>query len=115
MEILTKVTNNEIYKMLILDTVSNLAHGDKLSLSFKNHWAFPIPAYEMLVTGEQTGQLPEMMSKVSEYYQELHKNAVTRIKTFVEPILIIALTVIVGIIILSIIIPMFSLYESIQA
>lgn len=115
MEILTKVTDNEIYKMLILDTVSNLAHGEKLSLSFKNHWAFPIPAYEMLVTGEKTGQLPEMMAKVSEYYQELHKNAVTRIKTFVEPILIISLTVIVGIIVLSIIIPMFSLYQSIQA
>ena len=49
----------------------------------------------MLVTGEQTGHLPEMMSKVSEYYQELHKNAVTRIKTFVEPILIVSLTVIV--------------------
>lgn len=115
MEILTKVTNNEIYKMLILDTVSNLAHGEKLSLAFQNHWAFPIPAYEMLVTGEKTGQLPEMMAKVSEYYQELHKNSVTRIKTFVEPILIVFLTVIVGVIILSIIVPMFSLYQSIQA
>ena len=114
MEILNKVTNNEIYKMLILDTVSNLAHGEKLSLAFQNHWAFPIPAYEMLVTGEKTGQLPEMMQKVSEYYQELHKNAVTRIKTFVEPVLIIFLTVIVGIIVLSIVIPMFSLYNSIQ-
>ena len=68
----------------------------------------------MLVTGEKTGQLPEMMQKVSEYYQELHKNAVTRIKTFVEPVLIIFLTVIVGIIVLSIVIPMFSLYNSIQ-
>ena len=100
--------------MLILDTVSNLAHGEKLSLAFQNHWAFPIPAYEMLVTGEKTGQLPEMMQKVSEYYQELHKNAVTRIKTFVEPILIVFLTVVVGIIVLSIVIPMFSLYQSIQ-
>lgn len=114
MEILTKVTNNEIYKMIILDTISNLAHGDKLSMAFKNHWAFPIPAYEMLVTGEKTGQLPEMMAKVSEYYQELHRNAVTRIKTFIEPILIIFLTVIVGGIVLAIIVPMFSLYESVS-
>ncbi|MDD3187057.1 MAG: type II secretion system F family protein [Bacilli bacterium] len=114
MEILTKVTNNEIYKMIILDTISNLAHGDKLSMSFKGHWAFPMPAYEMLVTGEKTGQLPEMMAKVSSYYQELHKNSVTRIKTFVEPILIIFLTVIVGGIVLAIIIPMFNLYQSVQ-
>lgn len=115
MEILTKVTNNEIYKMIILDTIANLAHGDRLSMAFKNHWAFPMPAYEMLVTGEKTGQLPEMMAKVSIYYQEMHKNSVTRIQTFIEPILIIFLTVIVGGIVLAIIVPMFSLYQSVQA
>ena len=114
MEILTKVTDNEIYKMLILDTITNLAKGEKISTSFKDHWAFPIPAYEMLVTGEKTGQLAEMMAKVASYYQELHKNSVTRIKTFIEPILIIFLTVVVGAIVLSIVIPMFSMYQSVQ-
>ena len=69
----------------------------------------------MLVTGEKTGELPEMMSKVSTYYQELHKEQVTRIKTFVEPALTVFLTVIVGIIILSIIIPMFGMYSTIQS
>src|SRR5574344_887720 len=106
MEILNKITNNEIYKSMILDTISNLAKGEKISLAFKDHWAFPIPAYEMLVTGEKTGQLPEMMDKVAKYYQEMHANAVARIKTFIEPILIIFLTVAVGGIVLSIVIPM---------
>lgn len=114
MNILNKVTNNEIYKMIILDTITNLAKGEKISKSFENHWAFPIPAYEMLVTGEKTGQLPEMMKKVSEYYQDLHKNSVTRIKTFIEPILIVFLTVIVGVIVLAIVVPMFNLYQSVQ-
>ena len=114
MEILNKITNNEIYKMLILDTITNLAKGEKISLAFKDHWAFPIPAYEMITTGERTGQLAEMMQKVSTYYQELHRNAVTRIKTFIEPILILFLTFTVGGIVLSIVIPMFSFYGSIQ-
>ena len=114
MEVLNKITNNEIYKMIILDTMSNLAKGEKISEAFKDHWAFPVPAYEMLVTGEKTGELPEMMNKVSVYYQELHKEQVTRIKTFIEPILTVFLTVIVGIIILSIIIPMFGMYNTIQ-
>ena len=113
MEILNKITGNEIYKMLILDTITNLAKGDKISLAFKDHWAFPIPAYEMITTGERTGQLPEMMSKVSTYYQEMHRNAVSRIKTFIEPVLIIFLTVVVGGIVLSIVIPMFSVYQAI--
>jgi len=113
MEILNKITNNEIYKMLILDTITNLAHGEKISSAFKDHWAFPIPAYEMLVTGEKTGELPEMMKKVSEYYQDLHKESVTRIKTFMEPVLIIFLTAIVGAIILAVVIPMFGMYSAI--
>jgi type IV pilus assembly protein PilC len=114
MEILSRVTQNEIYKSIIFNTVTNLARGERLSAEFDGHWAFPIPAYEMIVTGERTGQLPEMMAKVSAYYQELHQNSVTRIKTFIEPILIVFLTAMVGVIVLSIVLPMFNMYQSIQ-
>lgn len=114
MEILSKVTQNEIYRSLIFNTVTNLARGERLSAEFEGHWAFPLPAYEMIVTGERTGQLPEMMGKVSAYYQELHQNSVTRIKTFIEPIMIIGLTAMVGVIVLSIVLPMFNMYQSIQ-
>lgn len=115
MEILNRVTNNEIYKMMILDTVANLARGDKISAAFKDQWAFPVPAYEMIVTGEKTGQLAEMMSRVSSYYQSLHKNTVSRIKALVEPILIIFLTFAVGAILLAVIIPMFNMYQQVQS
>lgn len=114
MDILNRVTNNEIYKMMILDTVANLARGDKISAAFKDQWAFPVPAYEMIVTGEKTGQLAEMMSRVSTYYQSLHKNTVSRIKALVEPILIIFLTFSVGAILLAVIIPMFNMYQQVQ-
>ena len=114
MDVLNRITNNEIYKMLILDTISNLARGERLSLAFQGHWAFPLPAYEMLVTGEKTGQLAEMMEKVSTYYQELHRNAVTRLKSLIEPALIVFLTFVVGIIVLAIIVPMFGAFNSIQ-
>lgn len=115
MEVLNKITNNEVYKMLILDTITNLAKGEKISKAFEGHWAFPMPAYEMLVTGEKTGELAEMMGKVSEYYQDLHKESVARIKSFIEPILTVFLTAVVGTIILAVIIPMFSMYGSIQS
>src|SRR5574344_19324 len=115
MEILNKLTNNEIYRSLILDTITNLARGDKISLAFENNWAFPIPAYEMIVTGEKTGQLAEMMQKVSDYYQELHKNEVTRLKAYIEPILIVGLTGCVGVIVLAVVVPMFNMYQQIQS
>ncbi len=113
LEILSKITNNEIYKMLVKNTAANLERGEKISTAYKDQWAFPIPAYEMIVTGERTGQLPEMMSKVSTYYQELHENTVSRIKAFVEPILIVGLTVVVGFIVLAIVIPMFNMYNQV--
>lgn len=114
MAILNKITNNEIYKEMIHDAIKNISKGRAISLAFKDHWAFPIPAYEMIVTGEKTGQLPEMMGKVSLYYQDLHKNSVARIKTFIEPALIVMLTAMVGIIVLSIVVPMFSMYSAIS-
>ena len=114
MEILSRVTQNEIYRSLIFNTVTNLARGERLSAEFDGHWAFPIPAYEMIVTGERTGQLPEMMAKVAAYYQELHSNSVTRIKTFIEPALIIFLTAMVGVIVLSIVLPIFNMYQAVQ-
>lgn len=114
MDILNKITNNEIYKMLILDVITNLARGGKISESFEGQWAFPVPAYEMIVTGEKTGELAEMMTKVSLYYQDLQKNSVARIKTFVEPALTVFLAGATGIIVLAIVIPMFNMYSAVQ-
>ena len=113
MEVLSKITNNEVYKMLIFDTITNLAKGEAISNSFKNHWAFPNIAYEMILTGEKTGQLGEMMDKVARYYQEQHKNAVNQIKAFIEPVMIIILAAIVGVVLLSVILPMFDMYQNI--
>ena len=115
MEVLSKITNNEVYKMLIFDTITNLARGEAISNSFKNHWAFPTIAYEMILTGEKTGQLGVMMEKVANYYQEQHKNAVNQIKAFIEPVMIIILAAIVGVVLLSVVIPMFDMYENLSA
>ena len=115
MEVLSKITNNEVYKMLIFDTITNLAKGEAISNSFKNHWAFPDIAYEMILTGEKTGQLGPMMDKVANYYQELHKNAVGQIKAFIEPVMIIILATIVGVVLLSVVLPMFDMYQNIGA
>ena len=111
MEILSRLTNNQIYKMLIMDTVANVGRGDLLSKSFKNHWAFPETAYQMIVTGERTGQLGPMMVKVADYYQEQQKNLVTQVKSLIEPIMISFIAVVVGGILLSVVLPMFNLYN----
>lgn len=114
MEILAKITNNEVYKELINRTIINLNKGANISDSFKGSWAFPVAAYEMIVTGESTGQLGLMMEKVANYYQTLHKNIVKQLQSLLEPMMIVFLAIIVGIILLSVMMPMFDIYSKIQ-
>ena len=95
------------------NTITNIAKGEKISESFKDHWAIPDVAYYMIVTGESTGELAAMMDNVSTYYQEQHRAIVANLKAFIEPIMITSLAV-VGAIILAVIIPMFDLYGSIS-
>ena len=114
MDVLLNVSENEVYRGIIVDTVRNLNMGGKISDAFKDHWAFPIVAYEMIVTGENTGQLGTMMEKVADYYDSLHKNSVASIKSLIEPFLIIFLAGSVGIIILAVILPMFEMYKVIS-
>ena len=114
MEILSKITNNEIYKRIIDKCLHNLGKGDSISESFRGEWAFPVVAYEMLVTGESTGQLGAMMEKVAEHFQALHKSVIDQLKSLMEPLMICALAGIVGVILLSIVEPMFSIYGQMQ-
>lgn len=114
MEILKKITNNEVYKRIINNSLKSLGKGESISASFRGEWAFPIVAYEMLVTGENTGQLGQMMEKVADHFQMLHKNIIDQLKSLLEPLLICILAFIVGIILLSIITPMFDIYGQIK-
>ena len=114
MDILSRITNNEIYKAILYKTINNIVKGEKISEAFKDHWAVPDVAYYMIVTGESTGDLANMMQKVSEYYQLLHKNIINSLKSFIEPIMISILALVVGAIIIAVIVPMFDMYAQIQ-
>lgn len=114
MDVLMKVSDNEIYKTIIAKTVRNLNRGGKISEAFKDNPYIPVVAYEMIVTGEATGKLGTMMEKVADYYESLYQNATRQIKSLVEPILIVFLTFTVGVIIISIIVPMFEMYKVIK-
>ncbi len=113
MEVLSSITKNEVYKSIIYRCLIGLSKGAKLSDTFKGEWAFPVIAYEMLATGESTGQLGQMMEKVSNYYANIHEAKSNSLKSILEPMIIIFLAVIIGFILLSVIVPMFSLYQQI--
>lgn len=108
-DLLSKITNNEFYKMLMYDTISNLLRGDKISLSFKDNWCVPPLAYYMITTGESTGELSSMLERVSEYYQREQRALANTLKTLIEPILMVFLAVVVGTIMIAILVPMYNI------
>lgn len=112
-EMLGKITNNEVFKKIIKEAVNNLSVGNGLAVAFDNQWAFPRTAYEMLLTGEKTGRLGAMMENVANYYEDEQKNLTQRLKSLIEPVMIIVLAIIVGTILMSIFVPMFQMYNSI--
>ena len=114
MEILSKITNNEVMKRIIGNTMENLGRGDTISAAFKGEWAIPVVAYEMIVTGESTGRLGEMMEKVASHFQMLHKNVIDQMKSLIEPLMIVVLAGIVGVLLVAIIQPMFSIYSQVK-
>ena len=113
-DILAKITENEIFRDLMLRTVNNLIKGNKMSDTFTTHWAIPDIAKFMITTGESTGELAQMLDKVADYYQKEERSTVASIKTFIEPVMIIGLAVMVGFILVAILIPMFDIYSTVS-
>ena len=66
----------------------------------------------MVDVGEETGQLPEMMLKIANVYDDEVDNAVSALTAVIEPIMIVFLAVIVGAIVMAIFLPLIKMMQS---
>ncbi|MFC0014194.1 MULTISPECIES: type II secretion system F family protein [Allobacillus] len=114
MELTENTTSNRIFKKALVRTRHSLIQGGSFAEPLKKHWAFPYMFTEMIAVGERTGSLPEMLKQVASFYEEDLETANEQLKSLLEPLLIITLSVVVGTIILSIIMPMFELFNQIN-
>ena len=94
-------------------TITNIGNGDKISESFKNNYAVPEVVYHMVKAGEESGNMGAMMDKVSKHTRREHSIYVKTVQTLIEPVMIIFLAIIVGGVLLSVVMPMFDLYNAI--
>jgi type IV pilus assembly protein PilC len=69
----------------------------------------------MVDVGEETGQLPEMLLKVADLYDDEVDNAVTGLTSLMEPIMIVFLAVVVGTIVIALFLPLISIISGMQA
>jgi type IV pilus assembly protein PilC len=100
---------NVVYRNLITKTIANIQDGKPFSKSFEeNNFVDPIMA-RMIATGEKTGDIPTLMENLSVYYNGISELRVEQLKGAIQPILLLIVYAIVGVMMLAIMLPMMSL------
>lgn len=109
-----KVVGNAVMSKVILAARDNLERGGSLTEPMKNHWAFPPLIPHMILIGEQTGSLDHMLDKVADFYEKEVEAETDRLKALIEPLMIVVLAALVGTIVMSIMLPMFEMFQNID-
>ncbi|MFJ7182441.1 type II secretion system F family protein [Lysinibacillus xylanilyticus] len=110
--IVEKVAGNPVIGKVVLEARDNLEKGGTLSEPLEKSWLFPPLVTQMTSIGEKTGSLDYMLEKIADFYEEEVDRTVDTLKSLVEPLMIIVLAFVVGIIVAAIFLPMFQLYEN---
>jgi type IV pilus assembly protein PilC len=93
----------------ILHATERVKEGQSLAKSLETEKIFPDLAVEMLEVGESTGALPAMLSSVAEFYEEDVQTALGAAMALIEPLILIVMAVVVGGILISLYLPIFTL------
>ncbi|WP_033828287.1 type II secretion system F family protein [Bacillus andreraoultii] len=111
--IVEKVVNNPVIGKVVLEARDSLETGSKLSEPLEKSWVIPPLVTQMVAIGEETGSLDFMLAKIADFYEAEVDRSVDTLKSLIEPIMIVLLAVVVGTIIMSIMVPMFTIYQQI--
>lgn len=90
-----------------------LREGQSFSRAFRGRKTFPSIVIQMIAVGEETGSLDDVLDKIAEFYEMEVRHTVSRLKSLIEPLLIVALAAVVGTLMLAILLPMLTLYQNI--
>lgn len=104
-----EVVDNQAYRELINEAEANVQQGRRLSEVFSNSPYVPSLAQQMLATGEETGNLAKVMGRIADYYDKELRKRLDRLSKLAEPIMLMVMGLVVGIIVSSLILPIFKL------
>lgn len=105
---------NRIIEEAIRRTAAEVESGGTIGSALRRSGQFPSMLVQMVVTGEETGKLPELLNKTALYYEQQVDNLATALSSLLEPLLIVVVGVISGAIILALYLPIFNLGHAIR-
>ena len=112
-EITARVIGNKLIHDRLLLVTEDIRKGAQLSTAIRNTDQFPAMIYNMISVGEESGLLDDILGKTAAFYDEESDAAIGRLVGLLEPLMIIFMAIIIGFIVISIALPMFSMYGNI--
>jgi type IV pilus assembly protein PilC len=113
-QITGETAGNVVVEEAMDEVYDSVKRGGSISAPISKHDIFPPMVANMVAVGEETGQLEEMLTKIADFYEAEVDAKVKALTSLVEPILIMFIGSAVGFIVISMYLPIFSIYEHIR-
>jgi len=109
LEICGKVAGNIVIEEAILKIRDGVKNGENLSVPMKASGIFPTMLMQMVVVGEETGSVDEMMVRAASFYEDEVNTAVEGLTAMMEPLVIVFMGISIGSIVIAMFMPMFQM------
>ena len=112
LQITADVVGNDVYRSITLEAVEAVRGGSSIADAFGKHPEVPMLLTQMIRVGEETGKLDSLLKAISRFYAQEVDSLVENLVSLIEPILIVILGLGVGIIVVSVLQPIYNLTAS---
>jgi type II secretory pathway component PulF len=107
-------TGNRVFGRFLDSVLESVREGKGLALPISRTEFLPDLVKQMIRTGEETGNLPVVMNRIADYYEDELEQRVKRLSSLLEPTLLLVMGAVVGLVVISLILPIFKLTRSIH-
>jgi len=114
LKVLQPVPGNKVLEQGVEQVRARVEQGSSLSKAMTETGVFPEMLVQMTATGEETGQMDDMLKRTADFYEQRVSAAVQGLSSLVEPIAIVILGAIVGIMLIALYLPIFSLGQAMR-
>ncbi len=109
-----EVVHNRLYHEFISNVISRVQAGDGIANGFKNNSFIPPMVQQMIKTGEETSNLPKVLEKIADYYERELTTIMATFSRLAEPIMLLIMGGVVGLVVSSLILPIFKLSSAVH-
>ena len=113
--LLRKVVDNKVYERAIDDASDLIRDGYNISTALRRTEVFPSILLQLASTGEDTGELDDLLDRAADYYQKQVDALVDRMTTLIEPLLILMVGAVIALMVVLTYLPVFHLGSALQS